>query len=43
MPILNMLINWDKQYEGYNRAVKLLMKHIESKKKFLSFKVIVMF
>lgn len=29
---LNMLINLDKQYEGYNRAVKLLMKHIESKK-----------
>lgn len=29
---LNMLINLDKQYEGYNRSVKLLMQHIDSKK-----------
>ncbi|WP_279146250.1 chromosome segregation protein SMC [Clostridium tyrobutyricum] len=28
----NMLINLDNQYEGYNRAVKMLMKHIKSGK-----------
>ncbi|MGL4731615.1 MAG: chromosome segregation protein SMC [Clostridium sp.] len=29
---LNMLINLEKQYEGYNKSVKTLMQHVDSKK-----------